>query len=132
MANKMNAITTYMPRIVRGVTVQVEEVAGLIAGRTSMNPGSVLQALKEFLYVLNFFISSGRSVTLPGIGAFSPTIKLDGRIRINVRLDKHLIAELNKSKSSFIGKIVNAENIGKTVEDLVLIWNEEHPDDLIV
>jgi len=131
MANKLNAITTYMPRIVRGIPAQVEEVANLIAGRTSMNPGSVLQALKEFLYVLNFFISVGRSVHLPGVGTFSPSVKLNGKIKVNVRIDKDLISELNKSKSSFKAKIDNLENIGLTVEDLVQLWNDEHPDDLV-
>ena len=38
------------------------------------------------------------------------------------------------SKAIDIGqhaKWINAENIGKTEEEMVAIWNELHPDDLI-
>lgn len=128
----MNAITEYMPRIQRGLTVKVEEASELIAGRTSMNPGSVQQALKEFLHTLLFFTKRGRSVNLPGLGTFAPTIKLDGKINIVLRVDRELISELNKMKDSFNGNIKNSDMIGKTSDDLVTRWNEEHPDDPVV
>ncbi len=32
------------------------------------------------------------------------------------------------SKCTFRGELVNAENIGKTGDDLVAQWNTEHPD----
>jgi len=31
----------------------------------------------------------------------------------------------------FSGRTINRENIGKTSQELVQIWNEEHPEDSI-
>jgi HU domain fused to wHTH, Ig, or Glycine-rich motif len=132
MAKPIKAITTYRPRILRGQFADVTEVSNLIGGRTSINPGSVQQALMEFLYVLAFFLNSGRPVSLPGIGLFTPSIALDGTIKVNLRVDKNLSNELNKKKRTFKGKIHNMGNIGKTSADLIVLWNENNPDDLIV
>lgn len=131
MAKMIKAINAYRPRIIKGLPVKVEEVAELIGGRTSMNPGSVHQALKEFWYALLFFSKAGRSVNLPGLGTFTPSISLDGSIKIKLRVDSELISELNKLKGNFLGKVENAEYIGKTSDELVTLWNEEHPDDLV-
>ncbi len=131
MAERINALTAYRPRIVKGQMADVTEVSNLIGGRTSINPGSVQQALMEFLYVLAFFLNSGRPVSLPGLGFFTPSMKLDGTIKVNLRVDKELNNELNKKKRSFKGKINNIANIGKNWDDLVTLWNEEHPEDLI-
>ena len=30
---------------------------------------------------------------------------------------------------AFRGRIINAENIGKSSDELVAMWNEAHPDD---
>jgi hypothetical protein len=32
----------------------------------------------------------------------------------------------------FTGTIINRENIGKTLEELVQKWNADHPDDQVV
>jgi hypothetical protein len=34
-------------------------------------------------------------------------------------------------KNAFQGTIANAENIGKTSDELVEMWNADHPNDLI-
>jgi nucleoid DNA-binding protein len=129
MAEKIKAITTYMPRIARVRQTGVKEVANLIAGRTSMNPGSVLQALQEFFYVLYFYLNTGHTISLPGLGTFSTSIKLNGKIKVNLRIDGDLLKELNKG--NFEGTITNLKNIGMTSDELVALWNEEHPDDLV-
>ncbi len=128
MANKLKAISTYRPKIKKGETQSVEKAAAIIAGRTSINEGDVMLALREFFFVIQFFLSSGLPLKLNGLGTFSPSISLDGTIKISLRVDKKLLGELNK-EGAFTGTIVNKTNAGKSSEDLVLMWNEEHPDD---
>ncbi|MCP5050558.1 MAG: hypothetical protein GY940_25565 [bacterium] len=131
MAEKIRAITAYLPRIVKGDLATVKDVSDLIAGRTSMNPGSVSQALEELKYSLNFYLKKGQPVRLPGIGLFTASMKLDGTVNVNLRVDKELLSELNKDKNGFTGTVLNADMIGKTSDELVILWNEENPDDKV-
>ncbi len=54
---------------------------------------------------------------MEGIGIFTPSIKLDGRIRINFRINRRLQERLNMS-GAFTGEFKNRENIGKTMVEL--------------
>ncbi|WP_457617824.1 hypothetical protein, partial [Lutibacter sp.] len=56
-------------------------------------------------------------VKLEGIGTFSPSIKLDGTIKINFRVNRRLQDRLNMT-GAFTGDIKNKENIGKTMAEL--------------
>jgi hypothetical protein len=49
---------------------------------------------------------------------------------VNVRVDKRITAALNVP-GAFTGKVNNSGNVGKTTEEIVSIWNEEHPTDII-
>ena len=132
MASKMKALSAYLPRIKKGMMADVAEAANLIAGRTSLNESGVHEALLELKYVLGFFLKSGRSLKLPGLGLFSPFMSLNGKIKVSLRLDKEVVSELNKETGGFKGDIINNDMIGKSVDDLVTRWNEEHPEDPVV
>ncbi len=131
MAAKIQAITTYGPRIIIGKQYGIKYVSEIISGRTSINPGSVSQALKELQYVISLFLRQGNSVKMPGIGTFSSSIKLDGKIKVNLKVDKELTSDLNRIEQGFTGEILHPDNIGKTSDELVLLWNTDHPDDLV-
>lgn len=131
MANKITAIHAYCPRIKLEKTRDVKDVARIIAGRTSMNEGAVLQSLMEFRNVLEMYMGSGTPVKLPGLGTFSPIMSLDGSINISLRIDTLLLSELNKKIEGFKGNIVNRDNIGKSSDELVNIWNENNPGNLV-
>ena len=131
MADKIKAITAYRPRIIKTGTMKVNDVSNLIAGRTSLTEGAVLHALKELFYVLNFFLAKGFSINLPGLGIFTPTMSLDGKVNVSTRVDRTLISELNKAAGGFEGNVINSDMIGKTSAELIALWNEENPDDLV-
>lgn len=131
MANKITAINAYRPKIKLEKTRDVKDVARLIAGRTSMNEGAVLQSLTELRSVLEFYMGSGTPVKLPGLGTFTPSMSLEGALNVTLRIDTALLSELNKKREGFKGEIKNRENIGKTSDELVRIWNENNPGDLV-
>lgn len=128
MAKLINVIHAYRPRIKKHKTVQEEELAKFIEGRTSINAGTVLNVLYELREAMIFFHRTGEPIKLKGLGTFTPEISLDGRIKVAHRADRKVKADLNMGYH-FKAKIINRDMIGKTTEELVQRWNEEHPDD---
>ncbi len=126
MASRIKAISAYRPKIVLGKRVDMEELVSFIARSTGLNESGVQQVLLELRDTVVFFAASGRPVKLEGLGIYTPSINLDGTIKIGHRADNVLKDRLN---AEFHGEVVNRENIGKTSDELVAMWNEEHSDD---
>jgi len=92
--------------------------------------GTVDQAVKEVRDQIIEFCRAGRAVKVDGLGTFTPTIDLEGYFAISFRADPAMNAGINL-QGTFSGTIINRENIGKTSDELVAKWNEEHADDLV-
>jgi len=129
MAKLIEAVQARRPRVQKGKAAGLKEVVNIIIGRTSQNHGATYQALMEFMYVLSLLLNSARPVVLPGLGTFTPSISLDGRVKVNLRVDKGLLSALNADDALIKEHIINKTMIGKTTGDLVALWNEEHPED---
>lgn len=130
MANKIAAISTYRPRIVLRSTLELKELVDYIAGRTGLNKGEIQMVLSELSSAIQFFNKQGQGVKLPGLGTYLPSIDLQGKLTVSHRLDREILNALN-APGAFRGEIANRENIGKTADDLVALWNKDHPDDLV-
>jgi len=130
MAELIHAIRAYTPRLKTTRRASMKEVVNFMAGRTGLNKGAIAMVLYELKDTLTFFHLSGRGVHLEGLGTYSPKIDLNGVITLTHRLDRELKAELNKP-NAYEGEIANRDMIGKTSDDLVARWNEDHPDDKI-
>ncbi|MCI0550141.1 MAG: hypothetical protein L0287_04230 [Anaerolineae bacterium] len=130
MASKIKVIGVYRPRIELGNTVQKPELMRAISRATGLVEGSADQAVKELRDHIIEFVRSGRSVKVEGLGTWTPNITLDGSLDIQYRPDTALTNGLNVP-GTFTGTIINRENIGKTADDLVTMWNTENPTDLV-
>jgi hypothetical protein len=128
MANRLKAINLYRPQIALGQTVQAAELARYLADRTGLNQGEVTMMLIELRDALIFFNRAGRGVKLEGLGTYLPNIQLDGGFDVQHRLDPAIKDGLN-APGTFTGVITNRQHIGKTADELVALWNAEHPDD---
>jgi hypothetical protein len=128
MASRIKAINAYMPRIELGRRAEMDELIDLIAARTGLNEGEIRQVLLEMRDSVLFYNLQGRAVKLEGLGTYTPVIQLDGDFKVGHRADVALKKGLN-APGEFRGDIENSENIGKTGDDLVAMWNEDHPDD---
>jgi hypothetical protein len=126
----IKAIYAYSPRLKRGLMVDMDELVTFIAGRTGLNEGTILNVLMELRDSLVFFARAGRSTRLKGLGIFGPNIDLNGTFSIYHKPDKWLKNELNKP-NTIKAEVMNYNMIGKSVDDLVARWNDEHPDDPI-
>lgn len=129
MAHKIQAISTFGPRIKLGDAADEERYMELITQRTTLSSGVVKNVQESQTETLIGLLLDGRPVHT-GIAIYTPSIDLDGSLEVKVRVDKRILRALN-AKGAFRGNIHNAENTGKTGDDLVALWNEEHPEDLI-
>ena len=130
MAPKILAVNAYRPRIEQGNTVQKPELIRSVSRATSLVEGTVDQAIKELRDQIIEFCRAGRAVKVEGLGTFAPSIDLAGTITISFRPDPAFAKALNVP-GIFTGTIINRENIGKTSDEIVDKWNEEHPDDQV-
>ena len=130
MAPRIKAVSAYRPRIEQGNTVQKPELLRAVSRATSLVEGTVDQAIKELRDQIIEFCRSGRAVKVEGLGIFTPTMDLEGNISISFRADPAFAYGLNVP-GIFTGTILNRENIGKTSDQLVQMWNELNPDDQI-
>ena len=92
--------------------------------------GSADQAVKELRDHIIEFVRCGRSVKVEGLGTWSPNVSLDGTLDIQYRANTALTNGLN-APGTFSGRIMNRENIGKTADELVAMWNAANPTDLV-
>ena len=128
MATRIVAVGAYRPRIELGNTVQNEELIRFMADRTNLNKSMVALIVGQMSEAVVFFNATGRGVKLEGLGTYLPSINLDGTFSIEHRLDNAIKNGLN-AKDIFTGTIKCSENIGKTPDELVALWNKDHPDD---
>jgi hypothetical protein len=75
-----------------------------------------------------FYNLQGQGAKIEGLGTYLPKVGLDGTFDVSHRLDKAIENGLNVP-GAFSGDIENWENVGKTADDLVALWNEAHPND---
>jgi hypothetical protein len=122
MADKLKAINLLRPKLKLGRMFSMDQVAPYVADRTGLNRGVILNVLNEFCDTLIFFALDGRTVKLDG---------LDGTLSISVQLDSRMQKRLN-DEGLFKGETLNRENIGKTPDELVTLWNQIHPEDPVV
>ena len=101
----------------------------LVTQRTTLSAGVVKNVQESEVETLIGLLLDGRPVRT-GTAIYTLSIGLDGVYKVNVRADKRIDRAVNQ-EGAFRGHIINAENIGKTSDDLVERWNEEHPDDPI-
>ncbi len=74
---------------------------------------------------------TGRGVKLEGLGTYLPNIDPQGRFDASYRQESQVRMTLNEP-GVFTGRNLNTNQYtSKSSEQLVALWNEEHPDDPI-
>jgi hypothetical protein len=129
MAKRINAINAYRPRVVHSKTAGEERYMELVTQRTTLSAGVVKNVQESRLETLVGLLLEGQRVRTGG-ATYYLSIGLDGKFTIKVQPGKRITRAVNQERA-FRGRITNAENIGKTSDELVAMWNEAHPDDLV-
>ncbi len=126
MANKIKVWQEFGPKLAKATPMEDEEVMRSLVAATSQTRGSLQSSLAELDMIIEQGLNAGRIVKLPNGMTFRPIGKKDGSIVVKVRLNPEVTKNVNKN---FIGKWLNAENIGKNEAELIDLWNAAHPDD---
>ena len=130
MAPRIKAIGAFRPRVEQGNTVQKPELLRSSSRATGLVEGTLDLSIRELRDQILEYCRAGRAVKVEGLGTWTPNIGLDGSLSIQYRADNALVNGLN-FPGMFTGKILNSENIGKTSDELVALWNEANPDDQV-
>jgi hypothetical protein len=129
MAKLIKAFAIYGPKIDLMEAADPQRFMELITNRTTLSPGVVKNVQESEVETLIGLLKEGRSVHT-GIAIFRPTIDAQGNLSVSVRVDKRILAALNVP-GAFTGKVTNNANIGLSTQEMVQLWNEEHPEDPI-
>jgi hypothetical protein len=127
MAKRITAISAYLPRIDLADAASEERYMELVTQRTTLSPGVVKNVQESEVETLIGLLLDGRPVHT-GVAIYTPSIDLNGDLEVKVKVDRRILRALN-AKGAFRGQVKNAENVGKTADDLVTQWNQDHPDD---
>jgi hypothetical protein len=130
MASRISAINHYRPQIEYGDTADWREVAEFLESMSTLSKSDVIGVLTGLQDAVIHFNRRGRGVKLEGLGTYLPNINYRGELDVAHRLDKNLKRALNNG--SFGGNIRRRKNIGKSAEEVIALWNAEHPDDPVI
>ncbi len=130
MAKLIQAFSAYCPRIELGDAAEPQRFMELITQRTTLSTGVVKNVQESEVETLIGLLKEGRPVHT-GVAIFTPSIDMEGKFSVSVRVDKRILSALN-SPGAFTGNLRNNENIGKSNPEIAALWNAEHPDDPIV
>ncbi len=128
MAKKIQMWHKLGPKLAPTDPVEAEEVIELLVETTNQTRGSLLAILSELDVILERSLKAGRSVKLPNGTIFRPVGKKDGSISVKSRFSTRMSKSIDAEKRA---EWINAENIGKTEAEMIVIWNELYPDDPI-
>ena len=128
MAKKIQAWGEFGPKIKLGDAMTNQEIIENIINATNQSRGSVLAVLSELDVQIESGLKAGRIVRMPNGTHFEPIGKKDGSIDIGVRVNPAVTKRVN---TEFRGTWLNGENIGKTEEEIIALWNEKYPADPI-
>jgi hypothetical protein len=125
MSELIKMWSKYGPRIVHGSPMKSDEVIENVIAVTNQSKGSLLAVLSELDVQILAGLKAGRIVRLPNGTRSEPVGDKDGNIHIRVTVSPEMEKTVN---SSFRGKWANAENIGKSEEEMIEYWNGKNPE----
>jgi hypothetical protein len=128
MAKKIQAWVEFGPRLEPTDPITAEGLIERIVTATNQSRGSVKAILDELDVQTEILLKEGHIVQLPNGTHFKPTGHKDGMIEVDVRVNPRIVRNVNVG---FRGRWRNSENIGKSEAEIVAMWNEAHPDDLV-
>ena len=125
MATMIQAMAKLSPRLELGPVVEMDELCAILTARTGLKRSQVQLALTELHEVTRDLARRGRPVKLPGLGVFTPALKITGRVHLGCRLDRTLNRAL---AADYAGKISDRRRLKWGPEEYRAFWNEAHPD----
>jgi hypothetical protein len=128
MAQLLEAVRDYGPRVELGPTAQLDELAEWMVVRTGLNKSQALMVLHEVGAAILQFNGRGIPVKLPGVGTFTPSVDREGTFKINFRAGVDLKRQI-KAEGGYTGRVLNEQRVGLDDEGYRALWDADHPED---
>jgi len=128
MATLIRAISEYAPRVLTPRTVGLDTLSSRLARGSLVTRSIARMVLEDLSGEVSKALWEGDAVNLPGLGRYSSSAALSGRMRPTFRVDRTLRRSM-PTLAEFGGTILNRSNAGLTVAEVVARWDAEHPDD---
>ncbi len=119
------------PRLRLLKTLSTQAAVEQMARSTSLTSGDVSHVVYELRDLLIQSARMGQPVRIEGLGTFTPSLTRDGELRLLFRPEPALKRALARQED-ILAAVLNKRNIGATDEELVVQWNELHPEDPVI
>ena len=125
----LGVITKLRPKVKRGRTVDLDNLADEIATQSGFDRGDARDFAFKFAQSLVGHLKLGDYVKMGDVGSFSVSCDKDQNLRVNYRTSKQIKDELDRD---FQGEFINAGNVGLDEEGYAQRWLELHPEDTVI
>ena len=129
MAKRLAVINQLRPKINSQGVVDLETMAGRMAKNTTYNLEEIYSILRLYVGEVNSALQAGETVKIDRLVLIAPNMKVGGSVNMSLRADRATLAGLNNPQLWTASKLNNFANLSKTSDELVALWNAEHPDD---
>lgn len=132
MAKKISVINALRPKIQSQGVVDLEELARRIAKHsTTFDEFEMFGIFRKAVSEIIDALQNGESVKLDNLLLITTDMKVGGEVNLSLRGDRSAISDLQNPAFWTADKVINHQNLHKTVDELVAEWNELHPTDLV-
>lgn len=132
MVKRITAINLLRPRIKSQGMTDLEILAGRLARQsTTFDEDEMWGIFRKLIKEIMFSLENGETVKLDDLIYISPNMKVGGEVGLSIRVDRSATASLNDPALWTGDKVKNHANMSKSSDELVSMWNEENPDDLV-
>ncbi len=131
MAKKLSVVNKLRPKIISQGNLELEDLAGRIAKNTTFNKEEIYTVLRLFVSEANAALQAGERLKIDGLVSINANMKVGGKVNMALRGDRGAVAALNNPLLWNADKVSNHANLGKSTEELVALWNQENPADLV-
>ncbi len=128
MANWIEAVNRYRPRVTNAPTIDIDFLAERLSVGTLITRPLARMVLEELGREVAGLLRTGHKVRLPGIGTLAPRVRLGGRMHPAIRFDEVLKRSLS-TVDAFLGAVEHRESVGLDLAALKVRWDAEYPDD---
>ena len=131
MAKRIAVISQLRPQITTQGTVDLETSAGRISKNTTYNTEEIYSVLRLYVKEMVAALQAGETVKIDGLVQINPNMKVGGEVDLGMRGDREAIAGLNNPRLWTADVVANHASLSKSADELVAMWNAEHPADLV-
>lgn len=132
MAKRIAVINQLRPKIKSQGVTNIETLAARIARQsTTFDEDEIFGIFRKMIREINYALQNGETVKLDSLVNVQPKMKVGGSVKLGIRNDRSVVAGLNDPALWTADKVTNHVNLRKTSDELVALWNEQNPSDLV-